>query len=487
VQSMNRRIGVGVLWNLLNLVMGRGSSVIFTLFLARFLAPEAFGLIALTTVTFELATVLSQSGLGQALIRSKSISQLDLSTVFFTNLVLSVLAYGSLFLAAPHFAGFYDQPELTALVRAAGLVVFLNAFKVVQVATFRRAMNFRAEMQANSIGVLVSGLCAVTMAYLGAGVWSLVAQMLTSAAVSSGVLWAIGNWRPSLRWSRASFNHLFGFGSHLALEGMLDVVYQNSYVLVIGGLYSAEITGLYFFAKRLSNLVSQQLTGAVQQATFPALATMQDDRVKLRRTYRRIIQLMMFMIAPVLLLLAGLAKPLFELLFAEKWSDAVPYLQLLTLVGVLYPMHALNVNILNVVGRSDLMLRVGLVKKAVSIALLIVTITYGIKAIIIGQIIGSLVALTANTYFSQRLIGYGLMDQLLDALKPLLAASLGALAAYLSTPLIDASVIVQLCVAAPVGLVSYITISLLLKAEGCMFALKRIGDLPKFNLGTGSQ
>jgi O-antigen/teichoic acid export membrane protein len=387
---------------------------------------------------------------------------------------LSVVAYAVLFLAAPYVADFYRQAALTLVVRVAGCVVLLNAFQVVQVATLRRALNFRVEMKVNAISIVLSGVAAVVLAYLGAGVWSLVAQMLISAAVSSAILWFGGEWRPSPLFKLDSFKRLFGFGSNLALESMLEALYQNSSVLVIGRAFSAELTGLYFFATRLSNLLSQQLTSAVQRATFPALAIIQDDSFLLRVKYRQIIQLMMFLIAPLMLMLAAIAGPLFKLLFSPRWGGAVLYVELLTPVGVLYPLHAMNLNVLSVKGRSDLILKLGFVKKAVNVALLLAAIPFGVAGIVISQAIGSALALIPNTYYTTRLIDYGLKEQVTDVAKPIFAAVVAAIAANRSMLLAGDNIAAQLGVALVTGGVSYLLASFLLRSEGLLLALRKL-------------
>ena len=471
---MNRRIGIGVLWNLTNAFATRGASIVFTMFLARLLAPEAFGLIAMATVVFELANVFVQSGLGQALIRSKSVSHLDLSTVFFTNIGLSCVAYISVYVTAPLVADFYDQPELVLIVQAMGVVVLLNASTVVQVAVLSRKMDFKTQMKANTLGMMVSGVLAVAAAYQGFGVWSLVVQVLAAAFTSSAVLWLMSSWRPAMQFSAESFRRLFHFGANLLLEGVLGALYQNSYVLVIGRFFSAEVTGLYFFAKKASDLISRQLTQAVQQATFPALATLQDNNAILRHKYRQIIQLMMFVIAPVMLMLAALAAPLFRLLFDERWQGAVPYLQLLCVVGVLFPLHAMNVNILNVKGRSDLVLKVGLVKKIVNIALLFATLPFGVLAIVASQVVGSLLALIPNAYYSAKLIDYSIKEQIRDVIRPILASlfAAGLSASYMLED--EGSIAVSLLLSCVVGGVCFLIMSILLRVEGAVLLLAKI-------------
>jgi O-antigen/teichoic acid export membrane protein len=457
--------------------MTRGASTLFMLFLARLLAPELFGLVAMAAVVFELANVFINSGLGAALIRSKTVSEVDLNTVFYTNLLLSGLAYAALYAGSPYIASFYSQPELTALIQVMGLVVFINAAKVVQTAVLSRKMDFKSQMKANILSVLVSGLLAVMAALYGLGVWSLAVQMLSASLASALVLWLVSQWRPALEFSGESFARLFHFGRNLLAEGLLSVLYQNSYVLVIGRLFSAEITGLYFLATKVSNLVSQQLTGAVQQATFPALSTLQDDNCALRHKYRQIMQMMMFLIVPMMALLAGLASPLFALLFDERWAGAVPYLQLLCVVGALYPVHALNVNLLNVKGRSDLVLKVGLVKKAVNLTLLFLAIPFGVFGIVVSQVIGSFLALIPNSYFSARLVGYSFCDQIKDIVKPLFAGLVAGLGSRFFVGQGDGVEFLGLVSGGIVGITAYLAASFLIQAEGLGLLLKKFMKL----------
>src|SRR5690554_1197695 len=468
MQAMNRKIGVGVLWNLASLFLTRGASTIFMLFLARMLAPEAFGLVAMAAVVFELANAFINSGLGAALIRSKEVSEADLNTVFYTNLGLSLAAYAAIFTGAPYIAAFYSQPELTALVQMMGLVVFINAAKVVQSAVLSRKMDFKTQMKANTLATVVSGILAVTAAYQGWGVWSLVVRVLSQATVSAAILWVAGNWRPAWQFSTESFSRLFAFGRNLLAEGLLSVAHQNSYTLVIGRFSSAELTGLYFFAKKISNMISQQLTGAIQQATFPALSTLQDDNATLKHKYRQIMQLMMFLIAPIMMLLAALAPQLIRLAFNEKWQGAVPYLQLLCVVGMIFPLHALNMNLLNVKGRSDLVFKVSLLKKGVNLTMLFLAIPYGVLGIVVSQVIATFLTLVPNTYFSAKLIGYSLAEQVDDAVRPISAAVVGGVVAWSLAFTFSTHDVVSLIVSGIVGAGAYILTSFVIRAEGAL-------------------
>lgn len=474
MQSINKKISAGVLWNLASLFMTRGASTIFTLFLARLLAPEAFGLIAMVTIVFELANAFVTSGLGTALIRSKSVSDTDFNTVFYANIALSTIAYIAVFIGSPYVAKFYNQPELTLLIQIMGLSVFINATKIVQTAIFSRDMNFQALMKSNTTSVVLSGVFGVSAAWYGLGVWSLVIQSLSATFISAIALWYMSSWRPKLEFSYSSFSQLFKFSKNILAEGLIDVIFKNSYVLVIGRLFSAEITGLYFFANKISTLISQQLTSAVQQATLPALATMQNETEALRVKYRQIVQVIMFIIAPIMALLAAVSPVLIPLAFNEAWTPAIPYLQLLCIIGALYPLHAINVNLLLVKGRSDLLFRIGLIKRAVSISLLFLAVPYGVTGIIVGQIISSLFSLIPNTYFTAKLIEYSLVTQLRDVIKPMISAIAAGYLSWLVIVNIGVHPLLSLIGCSLMGSILYIIFSLAIRAEGMLLFSKKL-------------
>ena len=474
MHSMNREIGIGVAWNLASLVASRGSSILFMLFLAALLVPEAFGLIAMIMIVMELAQHLVQSGLGEALVRSKKASDDDFSTIFFSNCGLSVVAYFCLYHVAPVLATFYNQPELESLLRIMGLVVVINAFKVVPVAILSREMNFRKQMIAETIGSILSGIVAVTVAWNGGGVWSLVVQSIVSTSVSVIILWYQITWLPKIVFRVESFQRLFGFGVNLLIIGTIRIIVKNAQVIAIARFFSPEVTGLYFIAYKMSSVISKQLSDAVQKATFPAVARLQDDNEILRNKYRQIIQLLMFIIAPIVGLLAALAEPLLSSLLSKEWSGAVVYLQLLCIVAALYPLHSMNINLLKVKGRSDLVLKIGLFKNFISLVILVATIEHGVLWVVIGQVLSSLIALMPNTYFTARLIEYGVIQQIIDIAKPLLAAIAASGGAYMVTQLLVASDLILLIVGGTVGLILFLSISAIIGVEAFKMILLKL-------------
>ncbi len=455
MNGIGAKIGHGAAWNLVNLVLSRGASIVFTLLLTKLLAPDAFGIIAVMMVFFELANMVVNSGIQQALIRSSSVSGIDLSTAFFSNILLSALAYIGLFLLAPVAASFYEQPALTNLIRVAGIVLFINSLIIVQDTLLRRQMRFRAIMNATVTGTLISGVIALFLAYSGFGVWSLVIQMVTARLFTGVVIWLQGAWRPTWEFSTASFSRMFRFGYKLLLEGGLDVLYRNSFFLVIGKLFSAELVGLYFLASRINDLIAPQISGAVSQASFPALSKLQDRPDDLREMYRRVISITMLVVAPLVAGVAVLAPLVFEVFLDPRWRQSAVFLQLLILTGLFYPLHLMNYNILSIKGRSDLVLWIGVIRKSVNVMVLILCVPYGIFGILVGQILVSILALGPNTYYSAKLIGYGISTQLSDIIRSVAAALISGVLVLVLISTISVGPVPLLIVGSIVGILSY--------------------------------
>lgn len=422
--TLAKKTTIGILWNFVEQLARRGVGLVVTLLLALFLTPEDYGLVAMMAVFLALGASLMDSGFNQALIHLKDAKQVDFNTAFYANILLGMVAYVILFGAAPWIAVFFEQPDLVDLIRVAGLAIIVNSLQVVQVAILSRNLNFKTQLKVNLPAAILSGLIAVVLAYLGWGVWALVAQMLVSAMLVILLLWVQRIWRPSLSFSITSLRQMYNFGYKLFLSGVLDTVFRNMYVIVIAKFFSATVAGLYFFAEKIKELVISQLVQSIQTVTYPALSTMQDDNVRLKAGYRKVIAMTTFLLFPAMLFLAALSQPLFEFVLPEKWWPAVVYLQLMTLAGLLYPLHAINLNILQVKGRSDLFLYLEIIKKAIIMLIFWVSFEYGVIGILIGQIISSLLAYIPNSYFSYRLIGYSVKEQLIDFIPGLLLSAM---------------------------------------------------------------
>lgn len=462
---LRRKTITGIIWNFLQQLLRSGIQIVTTLLLAWFLVPEDFGLMAMISVFFAIANSLMDSGFSQALIRKKEVNQTDYSTAFYTNLMLGILAYVLLFISAPLIAGFYLEPRLEVLVRVVGLVVIINSFQMVQVADLTRRLNFKVQFSVTLPAALISGIIAISMAVIGFGIWSLIAQMLASALASTALYWFVNKWRPGKYFSVKSLREMFGFGSKLFLSGLIDTVFNNIYVIVIGKFFSAGILGYYYFAQQIQILAVSQLTTAVQTVSYPALATLQDDNITLKAFYRKIIQVVTYIVFPCMIALAVLAEPLFHLLLKEDWLPAVPYLQLLCIAGLLYPLHAINLNILKVKGRSDLFLYLEIIKLIMNVIVLLFSIQYGIFGILIGQIILSVLAYFPNSYFSIKLIDYSAPEQLRDFIPTLLVATAMGFLMYVLGLVMPLDGFVYLLVVGLSGLTFYVVLNYLLKIQ----------------------
>ena len=429
--SLTARTTTGILWNLLEQFARRGVSILVTLLLAKFLVPEDFGLVAMMAVFLALGQSLMDSGFREALIRLESITQVDYATAFYANLVLGLISYCLLFATAPLIAQFYDEPRLVDLIRVVSLTIIAMSFQVVQVANLSRELNFKAQLKASLPASIISGILAVCLAWFGFGVWALIGQILLNAVFHSALLWVLEGWRPTLQFSWSSVKGMYNFGYKLFLSSLLDTVFQNIYVIVIAKVFSASLAGLYFFAQKIKELIVQQLVMSIQKVTYPALASIQNDDARLKQGYKKIVIVASMILFPGILFTAVVAGPVFELLLPEKWWPSVPYFQLMCIATVLLPLHSINLNILKVKGRSDLHLYVEVVKKIINVLTLFLTYRFGIHAILFGQVATSVINYIPNSYFSGKLLDYGVFEQIKDFLPVLIISVVCGGAGYL--------------------------------------------------------
>jgi len=406
----------GFVWNGIDMLGRQGVDFITTLVLARLLSPESFGLIGMMTVFFALAQSLVDSGFKQALIQTKQPTKVQYDSVFWLNLVLGFVLYGVLFTGASYIASFYKQPELTALMRWAGLVVPINAFQIVQTARMSRDLNFKLQTQITIPAVILSGMVAVGMAYSNWGAWSLIAKMLVFASSSSSIYWILGRYTPRLHFSWREIMPLFQFGYKLTLAGLLNTLFNNLYYVVIGKMFPAQTLGYYIQAKKLADVPSQNAAAILQKVTFPYLSRIRDDKVKLARRFRIILQLAVLFAAPVMLFIATWSTELVVWLFGAKWSAAGPMLEILAFIGLLFPIHTINLNMLKVFGRTDLYLKLEVYKKLLVAVAIAVSAGFGVQGLLIGQLCTSILALYINAYYTRMFLTLGIFEQFNDLL-----------------------------------------------------------------------
>lgn len=454
----------GIIWSAIDKFAVQLAQFAVSIVLARILMPEDFGLIGMLAIFISVSQAFIESGLGVGLIQRQNRKEIDFSTMFVFNLAVSCFFYLILFFAAPFISSFFRQPMLADLTRILGLNLFINALAIVQRTKLTIAIDFKSIAKANVIGVVIGGLCGVIAAINEYGVWSLVIQTLVGSLASSASLWFFSNWRPSIAFSKKSFKFLFGFGSKLLIAGLYAQILNNIYNIFLGRFYPTASLGYYTRAKNFADISAGTIVSVLQQATFPILTAVQNDKEKLISIYRRMIRMSAFITIPLMTFIALLAKPIVILLLTDKWIALIPLLQWMVFARIFYPMSALNLNLLNAIGRSDLYLKVDLSKLPLTVLAIVITIPLGLKAIIIGHVITSALSFIINAYLPGKSFGYGPIGQLKDML-PFFVATIGmAIPVVIISYFID-NLFLQLFVAALLGLVTYLFICWLLKLE----------------------
>ena len=412
--DLKKRTLTGFFWSFIDGVSLHLIQFAIFILLARFLLPEAFGLIGMLAIFMEIAQSFVDSGFGQALIQKKSPSYTDECSIFFFNLVIGIISACFLCMVAPHVAAFYGQPILVPVMRVLSLTQIINAFGMIQLSILNKSINFKRQFKINIIAVIVSGIVGISMAFYGYGVWSLVGHSLTNTLIKNLLLWIANPWRPSMLFSLDALAALYGFGSKLLLTGLINTIFQNIYLLVIGKFYSAVELGYYSSAKKIQGIPPQLLAITTNRVFFPVVSSIQDDPLKIKELLSKILRVLAFINIPLMFGLIAIAKPLVICAMTAKWIDAIEYIQLLCLVGLLLPLQMLNLNALMAIGRSDLILRLELIKKTLICISILLTYRWGVNALIYGQIILSFFGYFLNSYYVSRLIGYTLKEQIAD-------------------------------------------------------------------------
>ena len=395
--SLRHKTIHGVGWSFIDNISNSGITFLVGLVLARLLTPEEYGIMAMIAIFIAISNSIIDSGFSNALIRKTRIERVDYNTVFYFNLTVSILIYVLLHLAAPAISVFFKEPVLLAVIRVIGWVLIINALAIIPRTQFVRNVDFKTQTKVSLISSISSGVIGIGMALGGMGVWSLVGQQLSRQFLNTLFLWVYSKWHPVWEFSMKSFKELFGFGSKLLLSGLLDTIYKNIYYIVIGRFYTSAQLGQYTRAEQFNMIFSSNLTSVVQRVSYPVLSSIQEEPERLREAYRKVIKITMLITFACMLGLAAVAKPLILILIGEKWLPAVYFLQIICFSGMLYPLHAINLNILQVKGRSDLFLKLEIIKKIIAVGPIVVGIAYGIECMLWGSVLTSFIAYFLNS------------------------------------------------------------------------------------------
>jgi len=454
----------GMFWSAIDKFASQAGQFVIGIVLARLLMPKDFGLIGMLSIFLAISQSFISSGMGSGLIQKKNRTDVDFSTVFVFNFAVSVFFYLVLFFTAPLIADFYNMPQLVPITRVLTIIIVINSLAIVQRSRLTINIDFKVFAKVNVVSIILGGMLGVFFAYRGYGVWAIVIQSISGATVSVLMLWYLSRWKPSVIFSKKSFKELFGFGSKLLLAGLYATAFQNIYNITIGKIYSASELGFYTRAKSFAEMSSGSVSSILQQVTYPILASLQDDEDKMVSVYSRLIRMTSFFILPVMTLFALLADPFIRLLLGEKWVPVIVLLQWMCFARIFYPISAINMNILNAIGRSDLFLKVDLSKMPILIIALIITIPLGVKAIIIGHVVTSFISFFINAYMPGKLFGYGALAQLKDMIPVFITTSVMAIIVFFAVLIIE-NPFLKLIIGGFTGIGVYGLMSYLLKME----------------------
>jgi len=409
----------GVGWTAADTISRYGISFVVSIILARLLSPDEYGLIGILTIFINVSNVIIDGGFTNAIIRKQNAKDVDYCTVFYINLAISAILTTVLFFCAGTIADFFERSELAGLTKALSLVVVINALSIVPKARLTKLLDFKSQTKITVISASVSGVVGIGMAIAGFGVWALVGQQIVCQLLITLFLWIYNKWLPQLLFSWKSFKELWNFGWKLLVSGILDSVWNELYQVVIGKCYTPATLGFYARASQFGSLFSGNLTAVVQRVSFPVLSTIQDDVPRLKQAYKRVIRTTMFPTFVLMFGMAACAKQIIFVLIGEQWLPCVPYLQIICFIMVLNPLHALNLNAIQVMGRSDLTLKLKIIKTLLVTIPLILGVFLNIYYMLVGSAVMGVISYYLNAYYSKPLLNYGILEQIKDILPSL--------------------------------------------------------------------
>lgn len=414
VQNLKDKTVKGTLWSAADAFLGHGVTLLVGIVLARILSPAEYGLIGIVLIFTTILCGIVDSGFSSALIRKKYTTNEDYNTMFITNMIMSLLLFGLLWLCSPFIASFFERPELTNISRVMGLVLIFQALSITQITILTKRIDFKTKTKASAIAAVVSGIVGVGMALLGYGVWSLVGQQLANRLIYSICLWFFNRWWPNGKFSSSSFSYMWGFGWKMMLSGLLNNVWNQLYQVVVGKCYSPATLGQYSRSKEYAQIFSANFTAIIQRVTYPALSEVQDNSERMLTAYRKVIRVTMFVTAITMIFLGAVAEPFIYCLIGLQWYEAATYLPLICISMSLYPLHAINLNMLQVQGRSDIFLYLEIIKKIISIGPICLGVFVGIYWMLVGSIVVGIISFFLNSYYTGRSINYSSWHQLHD-------------------------------------------------------------------------
>lgn len=463
----------GLVWKFLERGGVQGVQFVVQIILARLLSPNDYGITGLIVVFISIANIFIQSGLGSALVQNIYSTQEDYSSVFFLNIIIAVIMVVILYFSAPFIAEFYNMSILMVVLRVQSLVLIINSFSIVQNAILQKKMQFKKLFFASINGMIFSGVIGIVLAINNAGVWALVVQQLINSFIITIILWFTISWRPTFVFKISRVKKLFNYGSRLLCSSLIDTLYKNIYPLIIGKMYTQSDLGYYNRGNQIPNILVNNLNGSIQGVMFPAFSEYQTVPQKLKQILRRSIVTSCFLVFPLMLGLLAVAKPLTVLMLTEKWLSSVPFMQISCVMYAMWPIHTANLQAINALGRSDIFLKLEIIKKSLTVIVLIITIPMGIYQMMWGSALTSVVSTAINAWPNKRLLNYSYFEQVKDIL-PSLILSLIMCALCFSVFLLHLGTWATLVIQIIAGAAFYITSAWLFKLECFTYLLNTI-------------
>lgn len=466
--AKNTSVITNFLWRFSERCGAQFVSFVVSIVLARILAPEDYGMVALVTVFISILQVFVDSGLGTALVQKKDADDLDFSSVFFFNVFVCIVIYIGLFFAAPFIARFYSNEELIAVIRVIGLTIIVSGIKGIQQSYVSRNMLFKRFFFSTLGGTIFSAFLGIGMAYSGFGMWSLVAQQLSNTVIDTLILWLTVKWRPKRVFSWERLKGLLSYGWKLLVSALLDTLYGNVRSLIIGKIYTPSDLAYYNQGDKFPNVIVSNINASIDSVLFPSISSVQEDKNRVKEITRRAMKTSVYIMAPLMMGLAFCATPIVMIILTDKWLPCVPFLQIFCVTYMFFPVHTANLNAIKALGRSDLFLKLEIVKKIVGVIALFTTMNISVEAMAYSLLVVSVLGQIINSWPNRKLLNYGYLEQLRDILPGIIIAVIMGTCVY-CVRFIGLSDVMTLCIQIPLGIVIYIMLSKILKLESYQY------------------
>jgi len=477
--SDSKLVTKNFIWKFLERTGAQFMNLVVQIVLARLVAPEVFGSIALVTVLITILQVFVDSGMGIALIQKKNADDTDFSTVFYFNILMCLALYAVVFLSAPYIAVFYKDEALTGVIRVLSLSLIISGVKNVQQAYVSRNMLFKRFFFSTLGGITFSAILGIWMAYRGFGIWALVVQYVSNAAADTIILWITVKWRPKLRFSFERLKGLFSYGWKLLFSSLLETVYQDIRQLVIGKMYTSSDLAFYNRGSQFPKVIVGNVNTSIDSVLLPTMSKSQDDKAAVKEMTRKAIKVSTYLIAPLMIGLAFVSDSLVKLLLTEKWLPCVPYLIIFCITYLFYPIHVSNLNALKAMGRSDYYLKLEIIKKILGFTVLFATIWFGPLVMCASGIVSSLLSQAINAWPNKKLLGYSLIEQYKDIVPSILLALFMGVCVFAIGAVLPFPIILTLLIQIVAGAGIYIGLSIILKIDTFYYLLDVLKSLVK--------